>query len=426
MRDVENYILDMAMLIVTVWIVKRFWGSFFVKKSTSILSVVIWIVFCFFQFVSYFYSGSMHVGMTIINILLIYAIAVSEYQSKSREKNFLIVIFCVVWSLLEILVFFLVNELDMKQEGKDVIGLVISKLLMVLLVYIVSIVWNGKSSGVIHGSFYLYLLFMPVGSIYIAVNQYYAQSRGIFSAIAISILLIFNIMIFDIYIKMSETFAYEKEKAVYVQQSDIVAVNIAEQKKVMEQFHEEKHNLVNELIVLKEAIEKEDREFVIKNINKIINNYHSVERVSDSGNSTIDAIINFKYSIAKEYGIDFHLKLFIPDELPIEQCDIGVVIGNAIDNAIEAVRDCGQRSKVIEISMGIKKEAWIMVIKNPFEHEIERDRTGRILSSKQDHHRHGYGLKSIERIAEKYQGEISIEIENDIFVLTVVLNFEEF
>ena len=88
---------------------------------------------------------------------------------------------------------------------------------------------------------------------------------------------------------------------------------------------------------------------LIKNLNKIINNCHYVEAVSNSGNSTVDAIINFKYAVAREYGIEFCFNIFIPEELPIEQCDIGVVLGNAIDNAIEAVRECKNKEKIIPI-----------------------------------------------------------------------------
>lgn len=151
-----------------------------------------------------------------------------------------------------------------------------------------------------------------------------------------------------------------------------------------------------------------------------------METVSHSGNTVVDAIINFKYAVAKEYEIDFCLKTFIPDELPIEQCDLGIVLGNAIDNAIEAVKKCKNKEKIIEISMGVKKEAWVMVIKNPYEHKIKRDRAGRILSTKQEKNRHGYGLKSIMKIADEYQGEAVIDIKNHIFSLTVVLNFGRF
>ena len=97
-------------------------------------------------------------------------------------------------------------------------------------------------------------------------------------------------------------------------------------------------------------------------------------------------------------------------------------MANAIDNAIEAVRKCENSKKVIEISMGVKKEAWIIVIKNPYEKEIRRNRNGNILSTKTKEYRCGYGLKSIERIVDKYQGESIIDTENGRFSLTMVLN----
>ncbi len=75
----------------------------------------------------------------------------------------------------------------------------------------------------------------------------------------------------------------------------------------------------------------------------------------------IDALLDTKYSIAKENGIQlFFKKIFIPEELPINQCDLGVVLGNALDNAIEATEKCTGNDKDIEIAMGIKKRHWFL------------------------------------------------------------------
>ena len=426
MPDWGDCILKLTIIIATIWTVRRFWGSFFEKKNHSILSVAGWIVFCFFQVISQYNNVNINIGMALINGLLILLIAICGYESQGKEKYFLLVVFCAVWSLMEIFAFFLLIGIQLTRESLNMVGMVVSTILMMIFVYVISVVWDKGNSELIPNNFYLYLLFIPLGSIYIAVNQFYSNSSKISSTITISVLLLFNVMIFEIYIKMNEMFMYEKERTVYAQQIDMISFNTIEQKKIMEDFHEEKHNLINELIVLKEGVETNDKETVIRNINKIINNCHYVETVSDSGNGVIDALINFKYAIAKEYGIDFRLKMFIPNELPIEQCDIGVVLGNAIDNAIEAVKECRNRKKLIEISMGVKKEAWIMVIRNPYEHEVKKDRAGRILSTKKEKHRHGYGLKSIKRIAQEYQGEVIIDTENGFFSLTVVLNFGYF
>ena len=76
--------------------------------------------------------------------------------------------------------------------------------------------------------------------------------------------------------------------------------------------------------------------------------------------------------------------------------------------------------------MGIKKEACVIVIKNPYENKVQKDNTGMLISTKKEKHKHGYGIKSIMKIADKYQGEALVEEKDDIFSLIIVLNFGEF
>ena len=313
----------------------------------------------------------------------------------------------------------------MSIENRNILAEVISKIFMMIFVYTLSMVWGSKRGEFVANKLFWWLFIIPIGSVYIAISELYSQTQNLSSAIVISFLLVFNVIIYEMYIKMNEIFIREKENAVYDQQLDLVAGNTTEQKRMMEDFHEEKHNLVNELIVLKDLIRNGNESDAVDNIDEIINGCYYAERISDTGNSTVDAIINFKYAVAREYGIEFYLKVFIPDEMPIEQRDIGVVLGNALDNAIEAVKNCKNHEKRIEITMGVKKEAWIMVIKNPYENEIKQDRSGKIVTNKLDKSRHGYGLKSIEKISDKYQGDVITDMEDGAFTITVVLNFEK-
>lgn len=425
MHNIENDIINLAMALTAVWIVNRFWKSFFEKKRTSFISVSICVLYCGFQIFFQCKRGNINLLQSLINVVLIFLIAICRYQCAGKRKYFLLLLFYSAWTLLEEFVFFLLRIIQVEWHNQDIEGAVISNILMILFVYAVSAMWNKADGEILPNKFYLFLLLIPIGSIYIAINEFYDRDSRFSSMIIMSILLLFNVIIFEIYIKTSEVFMYEKEKTVYAQQMGIISENTIEQKKMLEGFQEEKHNLINELVVLKGSIENDDKESAIRNLNKIIHNCSNAENVSNSGNDTVDAIINFKYTAAREYGIDFRLKVFIPNELPIEQCDIGVVLGNALDNAIEAVRKCESSEKTVEISMGVKKEAWIIVIKNPYENEIKRDRNGRILSTKTTEYRRGYGLKSIERIVEQYQGEVIIDTENGKFSLTMVLNFRE-
>ena len=147
---------------------------------------------------------------------------------------------------------------------------------------------------------------------------------------------------------------------------------------------------------------------------------------ANPGNQVIDALLNTKYSIAKENGIQFLLKIFIPEELPVNQCDLGVVLGNALDNAIEATEKCTGNDKDIEIAMGIKKQSLVLVIKNPYEGYLKQDKIGKLISTKNDFRRHGYGISSIQKVADKYGGDVIIETQDGKFVLTVMMNIGDF
>lgn len=422
----ENYIFDIAMAIAAVWIVKRFWSIFFEKKKDTVLSIGILAIYFVLQILFQSDIGNINGILSVINIIFILLIAMSGYECKGKSKIFLLASFWTVWALLEFLIVFMLNALNLNNENAYILGEVISKILMMIFVYILSLFWGAKREELIPNKFYLLLFFIPVGSIYIAICEFYVKADRISSMIIISILLVFNVIIYELYIKMNEIFIREKENTVYAQQLEIIAGNTVEQKRMMEEFHEEKHDLINELVVLKELIRKEKNIDAVKNIDEIINNCHSTEQISNTGNSTVDAVINFKYSVASADGIKFDLNIFIPEELPIEQKDIGVVLGNALDNAIEAVKSCKNKEKKIEISMGIKKEAWILVMKNPYENEIKKNRIGEIISNKEDQRRHGYGLKSIKRISDKYQGDVIIDMEDGVFLLTVILNLGGF
>ncbi len=424
MYDVNVCVRNLIVVFSNIWIVNRYWGSFFEKKKISFLSIIIWIFFGSIQYISQHVRGDINVELTCINAVLILIIAICGYECAGAAKYFLVVLLCVVWALAELLVFFLLSSGQMEREEVFAKGTIISILFMILFVYIISVVWDKSNNDIIPIRFYAYLVFMPFGSICIAIIQFYSRNIEFLSTVTVSILLLFNMIIFEIYTKLSKLFIYEKENMLYTEQINIISGNTTEQKKILEEYREEKHNLLNELLALQGGIEKKGNESVKESLNKIIEDCSNIGNISKSGNSTIDAIINFKYMVAREHGIDFQLKIFVPQELPIDQCDIGVILGNALDNAIEAASRCKTEKKQIEISMSVKKEAWIMRLRNPYEHEIRKNRDGEIISNKEETHKHGFGLKSIKRIAKKYFGEAIIDIEDNIFLLTVVLNFK--
>ena len=428
MYNVGNLIFDATMVVATLWIVNKYLGIFN-KKRQNIMSVSIWILFAIFQVYVQINSGIASIWTTIISIGLVILISLFGYTNKGKKSILEVCFLYVVWVLIEIMISFCVNLLPLDENHSVMAGNIISKIIMIIGVYVFSIMWEKTDNNFIPARYYVGLLFVPIGSIYIAVNEFYSinnMKEVPPSMVTFSILLLFNIIILEIYSKISENFIMEKEKAIYTQQINIMAINTEEQKKVMENFHREKHDWINELIALKNEIEDENKDVVLQNIDRIIQNCQFGEAISDTGNKCIDALINVKYTTAKEKGIDFILKIFIPEELPINQCDMGIVLGNILDNAIEATEKCNSSAKKIEIIMGIKKEALVLVVKNPLAGSLKRNKDGKLLSTKEDSKRHGYGINSVIKVARKYNGDVIIEEEGGEFVITVTMNLENF
>lgn len=429
MYNIGNLILNGTMVVTTSWIVNRFLGSVYEKRQGNVWSILVWIVYGIFQAYTQMNVGEASIITTLMSIILVTLISITTYYGFSKLNILIIVLFHAAWALVEMIVFFGMNLILTENIDTNILGTIISKIIMVVSVYIFSLSWQKTNYGLIPLKYYIPLLLVPIGSIYIASEEFFSKSDTIQimpSMITFSFLLLFNIIIWEIYSKVSQNFILEKEKAVYTQQINMMATNTEEQKRIMENFRREKHDWINKLIVLKNELQSENRELAIQEIDKIIQNSQMRQIISDTGNKCIDALINVKYTVAKGKEIEFILKIFIPEELPIDQCDIGVVLGNLLDNAIEATEKCNKSERKIKIIMGIKKEALVMAIENPFEHQLQVDKNGNLLSTKGDVTKHGYGISSIKKVVEKYNGDVIIDTEDSIFSVTVTMNLKEF
>lgn len=242
MHNIGNSIINLAIAFTALWIVNRFWKNFFEKKKNSFISTAVCVLYCGFQIFFQCKRGNINLVQSLINVVLIFLIAICRYQCGGKRKYFLLLLFYSAWTLLEEFVFFLLRLIQVEQHNQNIEGVVISNILMILFVYAVSAMWNKIDGEMLPNKFYLFLLLIPIGSIYIAVNEFYDRDSRFSSMIIMSILLLFNVITFEIYVNTNEVFMYEKERTVYAQQMGIISENTIEQKKMLEGFHEEKHN----------------------------------------------------------------------------------------------------------------------------------------------------------------------------------------
>lgn len=176
-----------------------------------------------------------------------------------------------------------------------------------------------------------------------------------------------------------------------------------------------KHDLSNHLVSITNLIENNKKEAALKYIESIYST-NAMRHYVDSDNDTINALLNHK--ISKFPEIYFKLRIDIAD-FRFDPKILTVILGNVIDNAIEAVNEVPESNKEIEITISENLQFGKIVIINPYQGEIKISK-GRLLSKKRKN-KHGLGLISVKNALEACDGKIEYSTENQVFRVAILL-----
>ena len=152
-------------------------------------------------------------------------------------------------------------------------------------------------------------------------------------------------------------------------------------------------------------------------IDRLITIYDSAVR---TGNKTIDTVITEKSLVCGKNKIRFDC---IADGKALdfmEESDLYSLFGNLIENAIEAVSKLDDDSRVIDMNIRRRGGLISVTVSNPYSGGVVTDPDGTITTTKENRKYHGYGLKSVFSVCEKYGGEASVSADNGIFTVNIV------
>lgn len=180
------------------------------------------------------------------------------------------------------------------------------------------------------------------------------------------------------------------------------------------------HDMKNQLSTLR-ALNKEKQEEGIDELEKSIDIYSDIAK---TGNEALDIVITQKSLLCSSEGIRFAYIINGSSLHFLSSTDITSLFGNIIDNAMEAVRQEEKRKKIIKLMVS-SKENFLAIAEDNYCSKALTFKNGIPVSTKGDPSRHGYGLKSIRYIAEKYGGELQITLEDSIFHLYILIPIPE-
>ena len=242
------------------------------------------------------------------------------------------------------------------------------------------------------------------------------------SLIALVIILTINIIIFYLYVQLSKEMELKKYNVLYEQQLELCKRHIEEKEVSMLEFRNARHDMKQHFIALIGMIEKRENDSAVEYLEKLVqsNNLDKLG-ICRTDNIVIDSLVNAKYSLAKKENIKMNIDIKIPMQINMDYADLSIVVGNILDNAIEANLKIPSEKRFIDLFARVDKNLLIITIINAYDGILIKDKDGNVLSRKLDINNHGWGLISLKRVVEKYQGSYIIEDKEEIFSLKIMI-----
>ena len=232
---------------------------------------------------------------------------------------------------------------------------------------------------------------------------------GVVSFIVSVFLMIYSYSRLKFYQEVNKTEAENK----FLKEKEVMQLEYYNEMKIKEEkIRKINHDIKNNISVMYGLKNEKDREKFIKKIDEDLKQY---ELVKYSNNDILNIVLNTKISKAKELGIE--MQVDVKNNISfMEDIDVSNLFTNILDNAIE--NSSLVDDKIIKFSIKKKLGNIIIECSNSYDGEVNyKDK--KIKSRKNEEH--GYGLKIIKEIVKKYDGEINISHDDNIFTITIMI-----
>lgn len=211
----------------------------------------------------------------------------------------------------------------------------------------------------------------------------------------------------------------QQDKHIYAYQDKILKEQMEEMNSIYLTMRGWRHDYHNHMQTIKAHLEEEQVAEATGYLDKMEDALGQIDFKYKTGNIGVDAILNSKLSIAGQHGMEVKCDAVLEGEISIPQIDLCVLLGNLVDNAIEACdkMEDGQR-KFLRIYMCIRQSQLYLSVSNAT-NEVVRKLDKDYISNKRGNH--GHGLKRINLIVEKHSGYINRQNEPGVFVTEIML-----
>lgn len=314
---------------------------------------------------------------------------------------------------------------EMAMQGIfQIIGIVLSKLFLLAIIAVLRYRKYRTLKELTYKQL-IALIAMPVSSLIVSFAHIFLFTQtpsdtpvmSVANILSYLILIGSNILVFQV---VDTTYQNaEKEQQLFIVKELLNAqTNQYEQMQAQsQQILKTKHDYKNFLLGLISELENENYS---ASIDFLKDEYRKLTLYGEFScmNNIVLAVIKMKTQVAENRGITIQTNYRELDKIKISLIDVAIILGNALDNAIEATEKTNNLKKEIDVTINIKNDLVIITIRNPVENDVNTDH---LVSSKRNDGSFGYGISSMRSIATKYHGEVLLLCKDKAFQTTIYL-----
>ena len=410
------YFIEIACVIAEMWLVHMFLGSYYDKRNCSILQPLgmygifgaIIAVLSLFPDLSFVRLAVTFLGVWMTSLML--------FKTRVIQGLLSGVAYCAIVAVndvISVVIFQLCgvnSDALMASNPARAMLLIVAHILLLGIIIILCII-NRKS--VTKMSVRVLLPVLPCWVISILLGFVFTwqcvvmgyEWHPLFLAVLIG-LLYTNIIMIYFTNKTSEQAQLKKD-------FEIAEHHYAMQQEYYDQLRvqqEETRALWHDISKYLRASQVENSDAALQEVQQMLD---SISQVVDVNNRVVSVILNEYFQTAKDAGVSIELDVMVPTELFVTAADLYVLLGNTLDNAIEACMELSREQRRISLKLKKHNSMLYYEISNPYDEKHLHRVRGNY---------HGFGLKTVAKCVDKYRGKLDVSTTNGVFQVVAHMN----
>lgn len=358
----------------------------------------------------------------VLNLLCCFGLTFFYHGDVKKRLlcvGFIIALLCISENFVVVLTGLLSFSPFERSMYQSIFGVIMVPIVPFIFIQLYRMFKKNRTYSKIPMSYCIMAIAVPALCSYISIVGFMIENIRLWQMGSIVVIMLaIMVLVFVLYERQMKFFSEANKKKVLEVQNDYYQKQLEYMMSAENATKRLRHDMKNHLVSISALAQENEDEVVVDYVDDLYRVFSPGNGTVSTGHVVIDSMLNNKIMLAAEQGIKLQADVAIPKKIAIGDVDLTILLGNLLDNAIENFdKEAGED---IGLELRFDKGRLFITCENPYK-GMRKRKSNLYDTSKANKKNHGYGLSNICNVVEKYNGEIKIQDENNIFCVELLL-----